>query len=150
MRAQGIALIELVIVLVIASILLGIGIPTFLNYIDKTKLNAALNQVEADLRKAQAMSKATGANYEVLFIPGQSFYYIYEHPTTSTAKLREKVQIPEGVKVYANTAPLNKIVYYGAYAQSEVTGGTITFKSPRGSYGKVIVASITGRIRIEQ
>ncbi|MCR4427795.1 MAG: prepilin-type N-terminal cleavage/methylation domain-containing protein [Caldiserica bacterium] len=150
MKARGFALIELVIVLAIGAILLGIGIPTFEGLIDKNRLTVALSQVEADLRKAQAMSKAIGENIEVLFIPGNSEYYIFKHPPTSTPILLEKIQIPEGVRIYTNTAPANKIVYFGAYAESEVTGGTITFKSPRGKMGKVIVASITGRIRIEK
>ncbi len=150
MRGRGFTLIEVAIVLAILAIVLGIGVPTFQNLIDKNRLTTALNQVEADLRKAQAMAKASGANYEVLFIPGQSVYYIYEHYSTSTARLKEKLTLPGGVKIYANTAPANKIIYHAAYEESEVTGGTITFKSPKGKLGKVIVASITGRIRIEQ
>lgn len=151
MKKSGFALIELVIVLAIIAILTGIGVPTFQNLIDKNRLTTALNQVEADLRKAQAMAKATGANYEVLFIPGKNVYYIYEHPITSTAKLKETISLPGGVTIYTTVSPdSNKIIYYAASAQSEVNGGTITFKSPRGKYGKVIVASITGRIRIEQ
>lgn len=150
MKSRGFSLIELVIVLAIASILMGIGIPLSQNIIDKNKLTVVLNQVEADLRKAQATSKATGKNIEILFIPGQTIYYIFEHLSTSTPKLLEKIEIPGGVKIFTNTAPANKIIYFGAYSESEVTGGTITFKSPKGKLGKVIVASITGRIRTEQ
>jgi len=150
MRRKGFALIELVVVLAIVAILGGIAVPLYQNYLDKSRLTVALRQVEADLRKAQAMAKSSGVNYEVLFIPGQSTYKIYEHPSTSLAKLKETIELPGGVKIYTNTAPANKIVYYSAYATSEVTGGTITFKSPKSKTGKVIVASITGRIRIEQ
>lgn len=150
MKKKGFTLIELVIVISIMAILTGIGIPTFQNLLDKNKLNSALNQVEADLRKAQTMAKASGADYEVLFIPDKNVYYIYEHRSTSTAKLKETITLPEVVKIYTNTAPDNKIVYYGAYATSETTGGTITFKTSRGNTGKVIVATITGRISIER
>lgn len=148
MRKKGFGVIEVIIIIALIAIITAIAVPWYMNSLDHRRLRAAMSQVEADLRNAQQKSKAASIPYEVLFIPGDSFYRVFEHPADKTASLVEEISLPEGVKIYSNTAPGNKIVYFQPTYTSETTGGTITLQSPKGSRGQVVVAAITGRISL--
>ncbi len=150
MSEKGFGVIEIIIVVALIAIIIAIGLPLYWNYLDNRQLNSAVSQVEADLRQAQQKAKATNCAYEVLFIPSETVYRIYEHPADGLAQLIETKSLPGQVQIHANTAPANKIKYYPAFAQSETDGGEITFRSARGNLMKIVVATITGRIRTEQ
>ncbi len=131
MKQRGINVIEVMITIAILAILLAIGIPLFNNYIDGKKLQTALRQVEADLRGAQSLAKATGKVYSVDFHQNSSNYEIHNSSTTSAS-------LENGVVSTSNVT----VSFQPAYSSSEVTNSstvTVTLRSPRGAEGTVIV-----------
>jgi prepilin-type N-terminal cleavage/methylation domain-containing protein len=147
-KSHGFTIIELIIVIAIVAILSAIAIPTYLNYQDRLGMQTLLSQVEADLRNSQQKAKATGSQYEVIFTSDlPTLYRILEHPSDTVAKMVAEIKLPNGFTIRSNSATNNTIIYYPAYQTSETNGGTITFRSPRGLTGTVIIATITGRIQ---
>lgn len=139
MKQRGINLIEVAITIAIIAILLAISIPLFNNYIDGKKLDTALRQVEADLRKAQSLAKSSGKPYTVDFTQNSSAYQIHNSSSVSAS-------LENGV-VSKNTV---SVTFNPAYSTSEITSSstvTIVLKSPRGSEGSVLV-NPAGKITI--
>lgn len=131
MKQRGINVIEVMITIAILAIILAIGIPLFNNYIDGKKLQTALRQVEADLRQAQSLAKATGKVYSVDFHQNSSNYEIHNSSTTSAS-------LENGVVSTSNVT----VSFQPAYESIEVTNSstvTITLRSPRGAQGTVVV-----------
>ncbi|MCR4427796.1 MAG: prepilin-type N-terminal cleavage/methylation domain-containing protein [Caldiserica bacterium] len=139
MKQRGINLIEVMITIAILAILLAIGIPLFNNYIDGKKLDTALRQVEADLRKAQSLAKASGKSYTVDFTQNSSAYQIHNSSSVSAS-------LENGV-ISKNTV---SVTFNPAYSTSEITSSntvTIVLKSPKGAERSVLV-NPAGKITI--
>ncbi|MCR4429321.1 MAG: hypothetical protein NUV68_08330, partial [Caldiserica bacterium] len=91
----------------------------------------ALRQVEADLRKAQSLAKATGKVYSVDFHQNSSNYEIHNSSTISGS-------LENGVVSISDVS----VSFQPAYSDEEVTNSatvTVTLRSPRGGEGSVLV-----------
>lgn len=131
MKQRGINIIEVTITIAILAILLAVGVPLFNNYLDGKKLQTALRQVEADLRQAQGLAKATGKVYSVDFHQNSSNYEIHNSSVTFAS-------LENGVVSTSNVT----VSFQPAYESEEVTNSstvTVTLRSPRGAEGTVVV-----------
>lgn len=150
-KPPGFTALELVIAIAIFAILLAIAIPLYSGFLDRQSLRVALSQLEADLRNVQQRAKASGLVLAVEFNPTDNTRYrIYDY---SSNKNIEYKNLPAGVSVshtsMADKRPYNTLVYYPAFSESETDGGTVYLRSPGNRLAKVVIAMITGRIRIE-
>jgi len=130
-RKRGFTLIELVITISILAILIGIAIPTYSAYTDRTQLKVALDQVAIDLRKAQSLAKASVTVYYVEFTANSSSYQIHNSSTTSGA-LKNGVVSKNSVSVGLETATSTR----------EITSSstvTIVLRSPKGNEWSILV-----------
>lgn len=148
---SGWGIAETLIAVAILAILLAVAIPAYVGYLDRIKLQTTLDLVIADLRNTQQKAKAMGVKLAVEFNPTDNTRYrIYDY---SSSKTIEYKKLPAGVSVshtsMAGKRPYNTLVYYPAFSVSETDGGTIYLASPGGRKAKIVVATITGRIRTE-
>lgn len=65
-RPAGFSLIELMVVLAIAAILLGIGVPSFRDFIQSQKITAAVNDFFASINLARSEAIQRGARVDVV------------------------------------------------------------------------------------
>ena len=150
-KPPGFTALELVIAIAIFAILLAIAIPLYSSFLDRQSLRVALSQLEADLRNVQQRAKASGLVLAVEFNPTDNTRYrIYDY---SSNKNIEYKNLPAGVSVshtsMAGKRPYNTLVYYPAFSESETDGGTVYLRSSGNRLAKLVVATITGRIRLE-
>ncbi|MCT7969920.1 prepilin-type N-terminal cleavage/methylation domain-containing protein [Laspinema sp. D1] len=66
-RANGFTLLEVLIVVFILAILAGIGIPSWLNWLNTLRLNSSQNQIYSALRQAQSQATSNKDIYQVSF-----------------------------------------------------------------------------------
>jgi prepilin-type N-terminal cleavage/methylation domain-containing protein len=150
-KSPGFTALELVIAIAILAILLVIAIPLYSGFLDRQSLRVALSQLEADLRNVQQRAKASGLVLAVEFNPTDNTRYrIYDYSSSKTVEYKK---LPAGVSVshtsMAGKRPYNTLVYYAAWQKSETDGGTVYLRSSGNRLAKVVIATITGRIRIE-
>jgi prepilin-type N-terminal cleavage/methylation domain-containing protein len=90
-RNKGWTLTELMIVIVMMGIIIGISIPGFKNYIAKTKLDTAKNEILSTLSAARASALSEQQNYQVIFETATNTYKISPGGASRT--------LPEGIVI---------------------------------------------------
>ncbi len=154
--SRGFVLVELVIVMMLAILIL-IFANSFSGVLNSHKLNATAGTIAQDIRLAQQLNLDQDAVYTVLFDCVNNRYFIYKDMS-----LYKKVNLPAGVKlVYTNfdfdNNPGNgcdnrlRFNSRGEPFRSSgiLCGGHLSLSDKNGNYLYVIVASITGRVRID-
>lgn len=166
---RGFTLVELMVTLLVASVLLGIGVPAFGNLIDQSRLTTTTNQflTALHLTRSEAIRRghlvtlctstdlascSSGPNWDrgwILFSnPGRS-----DQPPDPDSILRVGNQgIHSSVAIIGNQ-PVSKRVNYNGLGRSErLSGallmGTVTLCA-HGDEGRAIVISSAGRPRVE-
>ncbi|MDD5529074.1 MAG: prepilin-type N-terminal cleavage/methylation domain-containing protein [bacterium] len=90
-RNKGWTLTELMIVIVMMGIVIGISIPSFKNYIVKTRLDTAKNEILAVLRTARSNALSEQKNCQVIFETATNTYRISPGGAVKT--------LPEGIEI---------------------------------------------------
>jgi prepilin-type N-terminal cleavage/methylation domain-containing protein len=90
-RNKGWTLTELMIVIVMMGIVIGISIPSFKNYIAKTQLDTAKNEILAVLRTARSNALSEQKNCQVIFEKATNSYRINPGGVSKT--------LPEGTEI---------------------------------------------------
>lgn len=147
LNCYGFTLIELLTTMTILGILLMLAVPTYNNYLTEKRLDSAAMQIASDIRHVQQLAVATeNYNYQVKFNQNSGHYQ-----TMLGLKVLSRIFLPDGVSiydVYFNNDYQNKhILCIDAKGIPHPIGGhVILFAGEKMKY--VIVASITGRVRI--
>jgi len=153
---SGFTLIETVIVLLIASILLTLAFATD-KHLNSQKLNAAAAMIAEDIRLTQQLNMKQDGLYTIIFDFVNERYYIRKHMV-----IYKKVNLPGGIDlVYTNfdfdnnphNGPDHRLSFNTRgepiRANGVLIGGHLSLKDNDGNTLYVIVASITGRVRID-
>lgn len=80
----GFTLVELLIAITIIAILLAIGLPSFQQTIDKSRLVGAADNLLADLRYAMGESTKRNVPITVTFTEGANWSYVFETSSSIT------------------------------------------------------------------
>jgi type II secretory pathway pseudopilin PulG len=144
---NGFMLLEVVISLLIAGILIGLVAVGVQRSCTSFNLQIAAERLAQDIRSVQqrALSEKS-SNYFIAFYPASNHYSIKKSAGLSPLKIAE-IKLPRGVGLYTTNFESNKLL---VSAQGTVScGGTITLiDRSTGRLKYVIVASITGRVRV--
>lgn len=155
----GVTLIELMIVIVIATILLALGIPSFQDALDKNRLKSAAETLKGDLQFAKSEAIKRNQNIRVDFsVSGNNWCYgITEKDdcdcNNTTLGADESCEIDGIRKVILGTEyrgiALNDITppdFSFDHVRGTTFAESITFQSPRQKELRVVVSRM-GRIR---
>lgn len=128
------------VVVVIVSLLLGLGI-NGLNYlIQWNKLNTAAALLSSELKNIQSRAFYEGVYYKLQFLPSLDKYRIYKQ-----TELIDDI-ILKDIDLFNTNFTNNNIYFYPNGVPS--MGGTVTLKNRRGKILYVIMTPVTARVRV--
>jgi len=139
-RNKGYTLIELIVVVVIISLLLGLSLNGLYNLIQWSKLNSAAALLSSELKNTQSRAFYEGVYYKLQFWPTLDRYRIYRQTV-----LYKDVQL-EDVDLFNSNFTNNNLYFYPNGVPS--MGGTVTLKNKKGKILYVIMTPVTARVRI--
>ena len=146
-RTKGFTLIELMVVVVIISLLLGLSLNGLYNLLQWSKLNRAAAILSSELKDTQSRAFYEGVYYKI------EFYATFNWPTSlNKYKISKKenefykeIKL-DGVELFKTNFTNNKVFFYPNGVPS--MGGTVTLKNKRGKILYVIMTPVTARVRI--
>ena len=137
---KGFTLIELMVVVVIVSLLLGLGINGLDYLIQWNKLNTAAVLLSSELKNTQSRAFYEGVYYKLQFWPSLDRYRVYKQ-----TELIDDVTL-KGIDLFNTNFTDNNLYFYPGGVPGQ--GGTITLKNRRGKVLYVIMTPVTGRVRV--
>jgi len=140
-RNKGYTLIELMVVVVIISLLLGLSINELYNLIQWSKLNRAAAILSSELKNTQSRAFYEGVYYKIDFWAPLDRYRIYRK-----TELYKDIQLEEDIDLFNTNFTNSKVYFYPNGVPS--MGGTVTLKNKRGKILYVIMTPVTARVRI--
>jgi len=139
-RTKGYTLIELMVVVVIISLLLGLGINGLDYLIQWNKLNTAAALLGSELKNTQSRAFYEGVYYKLQFMPSLDRYRIYKQ-----TELIDDI-ILKDIDLFNTNFTNNNLYFYPNSIPS--MGGTVTLKNKRGKVLYVIMTPVTARVRV--
>jgi len=139
-RSNGYTLIELMVVIVIVSLLLGLGINGLDYLIQWNKLNRAAALLSSELKNTQSRAFYEGVYYKLQFWPTLDRYRVYKK-----TELIDDI-ILKDIDLFNTNFTANNLYFYPNSVPS--MGGTVTLKNKRGKILYVIMTPVTARVRV--
>ena len=139
-HTKGYTLIELMVVVVIISLLLGLSLNGLYNLIQWSKLNSAAAILSAELKNTQSRAFYEGVYYKLQFWPSLDRYRIYKQ-----TELIDDI-ILEDIDLFNTNFTDNNLYFYPSGVPGQ--GGTVTLKNKRGKILYVIMTPVTARVRV--
>jgi len=145
-QSKGMTLVELLAVIIILSIMSAMAVLLF-SHTGVWSLKAAAGELAGRIREARSSAIIEGRNINIIFYEFSRKYKL-EYPDDG-----EWVSLPEGINYSANNFPLvidNRPTLYFRHTGAPNRGGHIGLKDKRGNQVFVIVAPVTGRVRVDK
>ena len=139
-RNKGYTLIELMVVVIIISLLLGLSLSGLYNLIQWSKLNRAAAILSSELKNTQSRAFYEGVYYKIEFWSPLDRYRIYRK-----TELYKDIQL-EDIDLFNVNFTNNEVYFYPSGVPS--MGGTVTLKNKRSKILYVIMTPVTARVRI--
>ncbi len=136
---SGFTVLELMVAIGIATVVLGVAVPSFLDWLPTLRLSSAARQVATDLQVARMKAISRNTSYTVNFIAST---YTFTPGTGTDTDSRDIGQLYPGISI--SPTPPNPVFTPRGTAS---TTGTITLSN--GTATKLIVVSTVGRVTIQ-
>ena len=139
---------ELIIVMAIIAIGAVLMVPNIGAWLPNYRLRSATRDIVSTMRVAQMKAVSSNVQYRVTFNADSS--YVIQYQTTAGLKMMEggTQSLPSGI-----TFDPAALLFGGGLVvfnpNSTASSGNMVLKNPKGNQKKIIVASTTGRVRIE-
>jgi prepilin-type N-terminal cleavage/methylation domain-containing protein len=143
---SGLSLLELIIVLAVASILAGIGVLGHQALRPRLNLGLAARQVVMDLKLARMHAVTDHVNHRIVFSSESRTYQAQRKSGQGYKDEGPPVSLPEGIVVASCTANDHSIMFVPR--GNAGTFGTIAIRNTQGDERRVIV-NIAGQVRIQ-
>jgi len=137
---KGYTLIELMVIVLIISLLLGISINGINNLIQWGKLNTAATLLSSELKNTQARAFYEGVYYKLQFWPTLDRYRVYKE-----TELYKDIQL-EDINLFNTNFTDDNLYFYPNGVPGQ--GGTVTLKNKKGKVLYIIMTPVTARVRI--
>jgi prepilin-type N-terminal cleavage/methylation domain-containing protein len=149
----GMTLIELMIVLAVASILAGIGLPLIQSAVKAYDLTAAVQDVAGSIQSTRYQAIATGCPYSIAFDPATASYQVSSEPLTGTppacaagfSNLGSAIPWSTSGDITVSAATTLQFSPNGTVA---ATAGAMTFALTNGSGTETITVSGVGNVTV--
>ncbi len=139
-RNKGYTLMELMVVVVIISLLLGLGTNGLDYLMQWNKLNTAAALLSSELKNTQSRAFYEGVYYKLQFWPSLNRYRVYKK-----TELIDDI-ILKDIDLFNTNFTDNNLYFYPNGVPS--MGGTVTLKNKRGKILYVIMTPVTARVRV--
>lgn len=143
----GFTLMEMLCVVFLIGLTIMIAAPALQDFGQKRSLEIGARTIATEMRKTQQRAITAGHGQIIEFRPGNRI-------RITDGKTEEKyyVDLPEGVSFRAITFPKSGNVHFLRfnYNGSPSSGGTVSLTNSSGDVRYVIVAPVTGRVRISE
>lgn len=103
LRSRGVTLIEVMVGIAIAAILAGLAAPSFLDALNRSRLEGAVNAFGIDLQYARSEAIRRRANTTLAIAGGGASYTLAYTPTSGADVVLKTVAMPAGVTLSAAT-----------------------------------------------
>ncbi|MBO8137646.1 MAG: prepilin-type N-terminal cleavage/methylation domain-containing protein [Desulfotomaculum sp.] len=144
-NCRGYTLLELVMVLSILGVFISIALPGYLGYFNRGQLETAAQQLASDIRYIQqrALAEESPTSYGIAFYPAHDKYNVYK-----SMQILKSVKLPKGLVLQGTTFPEHRMeINQKGIPRSG--GGTVSiYNKYCRVYKYVVVASVTGRVRV--
>jgi prepilin-type N-terminal cleavage/methylation domain-containing protein len=130
---RGFTVIEVLVVLAVASVLFGIAIPSFLAWLPGLRLSSAARQVATDLQLARMKAISENTSYTVTFDPTTVSY-------TFTGQSRDIDELYPGITLALSGG--------NPTFTPRGTANTVTITLSNGAQRKLVCVTSVGRINI--
>jgi len=154
----GFSLLEVVLVLLITIMFSSIALASS-NLVNRQKLNLAANLICKDIRSIQQQNGDNNGTYAILFDCYNDVYYLKKCEAGATC---QKVVLPDGIDLVATNFDFDNNPNNGCDNELRfnskgepfrkngiLCGGHLGLKNKNKKYLYVIVASVTGQVRID-
>lgn len=150
-RQSGFSMIELLVVIVIATILLGAALPAMQKHTGTSKLIQATDEVASSLKLARQRAVSTGSRVVVQFDRTNSRFYLFDDPNESNTRdgnetMSGPFSMPKGVAM-AEVGFANSRVIFGALGAASESKGVILVNT-RQDAQRVDVTAATGLVYV--
>jgi prepilin-type N-terminal cleavage/methylation domain-containing protein len=145
--APGFTIIEVTVVLLIISIVFIATIPLTGKAASVFNLKHSANQMAANIRQVQ--QRALSESCSDYFIDVRTDRYIIKKSNHPTAATIDAVYLPQGIRKYRTNFSEDEI-RFSAEGTPRIGGTVILRDQKTGKFMYVIIASITGRVRVSE
>jgi prepilin-type N-terminal cleavage/methylation domain-containing protein len=145
--STGFTIIEVTVVLLIISIVFIAALPVTGKAASFFNLRHIANQMAADIREVQ--QRALSESSSGYFIDVRTDHYVIKKSSHPTAAIIDAVHLPQGIRKYDTNFSEDQIRFSAEGTPN--MGGTVTLRDEKtGQHMFVIVAAITGRVRVSE
>lgn len=141
LRPRGLTLVELMIAIVVAAILATLAVPSFVELMQRQRLQSAASGLMADLQYARTEAQRRRSAVTLVHVAGQSDYVLTDGPA-----ILKKVPLPPGVSMESTSIafePLRGLAATGGITLSST--GAPSLKVQLAETGRTHACSPDGR-----
>ncbi len=148
-RQAGFTLIELMVVIAILGVLAGIGIPSYITYLPKSRLNGATSTIMADLMGARMKASKLNRKVKVYFIDSHQYRICDDADNNGTVGSTEGDAVLKDIQAeYSDVSfSANRDPIFSPRGTASNFGSIVVTNS---SGTKTLAVSITGIVRISE
>lgn len=145
---SGFTLLEVSLAVLVVGILISVAVPDLRRCLGRYRLQTTADQLAEDIRETSQLAlNEESSFYFIRFYPSPSNAYYVKKSANSGPLVVKAVSLPSGV-VLENTSFTGHELRFSAKGTPTV-GGTVTLRDGvSGSFKYVIVAAVTGRVRV--
>ncbi len=138
----GFTIIELIVVLALATIVMAITLPSMISWLPTYRLSAGARQVASDLQLARMKAISQNAKFRLNFINPTQYRFEKDGATESGP-----FSLPDGITVTGSPFTTSEFQARGT-ANTGVGSAMITLTNDSGTTTKKVQISVVGRVAI--